>query len=71
MLPIAGQTAGPNMLKFFEDTYGWPGVFWAKKNKKTFFLELKKKFHGQRARDCVLKHIINCNIIETLQGLCT
>ena len=24
MLPIAGQTAGPNELKFFGDTYGWP-----------------------------------------------
>ena len=25
MLPIAGQTAGPNRLKFFGDTQGWPG----------------------------------------------
>ena len=25
MLPIAGQTAGPNGLKFFVDTHGWPG----------------------------------------------
>ena len=25
MLPIAGQTAGPIGLKFFEDTQGWPG----------------------------------------------
>ena len=26
MLPIADQTAGPNGLKFFVDTHGWPGV---------------------------------------------
>ena len=25
MLPIAGQTAGPNGLNFFVDTHGWPG----------------------------------------------
>ena len=25
MLPIAGQTAGPNGLKKFVDTHGWPG----------------------------------------------
>ena len=25
MLPIAGQMAGPNGLKFFVDTQGWPG----------------------------------------------
>ena len=25
MLPIAGQTARPNGLKFFVDTNGWPG----------------------------------------------
>ena len=25
MLPIAGQTAGPNWLNFFVNTYGWPG----------------------------------------------
>ena len=24
MLPIAGQTAGPNGLKLFADTHGWP-----------------------------------------------
>ena len=24
MLPIAGQTAGPNGLKLFVDTHGWP-----------------------------------------------
>ena len=36
MSPIAGQTAGPNELKFFVDTHGWPGVFQAKK------IEIKK-----------------------------
>ena len=25
MLPIAGQTAGPNGLKFFVDTHWWSG----------------------------------------------
>ena len=25
MLPIAGQTAGPNGLTFFVDNQGWPG----------------------------------------------
>ena len=30
MLFMAGQTAGPNGLKFFVDTYGWPGVLQAK-----------------------------------------
>ena len=25
MLPIAGQTAGPNGQKLFVDTLGWPG----------------------------------------------
>ena len=25
MLPIAGQMAGPNGVKFFVDTHGWPG----------------------------------------------
>ena len=37
MFPIAGQTAGPNGLKFFVDTHGWPGVFYAKKNRNLFF----------------------------------
>ena len=32
MLPIAGQTTGPNGLKFFVDTQGWPNFF-----SKTFF----------------------------------
>ena len=26
MLPIAGQTAEPNRLKFFVNTHGWLGV---------------------------------------------
>jgi len=35
MFPWAGQTAGPNGLKFFERTHGYPGgVTKAKKNKK-------------------------------------
>ena len=25
MFPIAGQMAGPNGLKLFVDTHGWPG----------------------------------------------
>ena len=39
MLGIAGQTAGPIGLKFFVDTYGWPGfeIFFP-----NFFLILKK-----------------------------
>ena len=28
---IADQTAGQIWLKFFEDTHGWSGVFYAKK----------------------------------------
>ena len=35
MLPIAGQTAGPNGLKFYVDTRGW-GVSKAKKNSNFF-----------------------------------
>ena len=38
LLPLAGQTAGPNGLNFFGDTHGWPGVSQAKKNRT-----LKKK----------------------------
>ena len=38
MLPIAGQTAGPNRVKYFVDTHGWPGVLLAKQNRN-----LKKK----------------------------
>ena len=26
IFPIAGQTAGPNGLTFFVETYGYPGV---------------------------------------------
>ena len=44
MFPIAGQTAGPIRLNFFVDTYGWPGVLWAKKSK--YFFQIF--FHGQR-----------------------
>ena len=40
MLPIAGQTARPNGLKFFVDTDGWPGVSKVKKNSKYFFLKI-------------------------------
>ena len=36
MLAIAGQTAGPNWLKFCEETYWWAGVILAKK--PVFFL---------------------------------
>ena len=39
MLPIAGQTAGPNGLNFFVDTHGWPREFLGKKiEKKMFFI---------------------------------
>ena len=34
MLPITGQTGGPNGLKLFVDTHGWLGVLKAKKSKK-------------------------------------
>ena len=40
MLPIAGQTAGPNGLKFSVDTHKRPGVLKAKQNRiffPTFF----------------------------------
>ena len=47
MLPIAGQTAGPNGLNFFLDTHWWPwGVLGFKKSNfnfkfffKTFFFK--------------------------------
>ena len=45
MLPIAGQTAGPLVLKFFVDTQGWPGGVRLKNKKKIssiFFI------YGQR-----------------------
>ena len=38
MLPIAGKTVGPNGLKFFVDTYGWPGGVIGKNN-STIFLQ--------------------------------
>ena len=36
MLAIAGQTAGPNWLNFFEETLGYSGV---NIDKKYFFLQ--------------------------------
>ena len=33
MLPKAGQTAGPNGLKFFVDTHGWSGGVLGLKNR--------------------------------------
>ena len=47
MLHIAGQTAGPNGLKFFVDTHGVAGgVLQAKNHSKKFqfFFSNKKKF---------------------------
>ena len=53
---IAGQTAGPNGLKFLVDSHGWQrGVLGEKKIRncffQIFFLIIKKKFkfifHGQ------------------------
>ena len=41
MLPIAGQTAGPNGLKFVADTQ--PGSILSNENRNSFFLVLKKK----------------------------
>ena len=41
MLPIAGQTAGPNGLKFVSDTQ--PGSILSNENQNSFFLVLKKK----------------------------
>ena len=49
MLPIAGQTAGPNWLKFVVDTHGWPGVSLAKKNSNFLFHHyFHIFFYGQR-----------------------
>ena len=48
MLPIAGQTAGPNELKFFVDTHGWPGGDMAKKCKFFVLFFLNFFFHGKR-----------------------
>ena len=36
MLPIAGQTAGPNGVKIFVDTQGWPGGVLEYLKKKNF-----------------------------------
>ena len=47
MLPIAGQTAGPNGLKFFGDTQGWPGGVLGLKKFDIFFLQ-NLFFHWQR-----------------------
>ena len=43
MLAIAGQTAGPNGLKFFEGTHGYPGIT-KLKNFKILFSSLKIDF---------------------------
>ena len=42
MLPIAGQTAGPNGLTFFVDTHGWSVDFLGQKNEFVinFFLSI-------------------------------
>ena len=53
MLPKAGQTAGPNRLKFFVDTHG--GLE-ADRLTKLEFLKKKFFFHGQRR---VLQLVIN------------
>ena len=45
MFPIAGQTDGPNGLKFFVDTKGWPGGVLDKK--LDFFYKIIF-FSGQR-----------------------
>ena len=42
MLLISDQTAGPNGLKFFVDTHGWPGVLKAKEIQNIFTSFLKK-----------------------------
>ena len=36
MLPLAGQTAGPNGLTFFVDPHGWPVDFLGQKNEFVF-----------------------------------
>ena len=43
MFPIAGQTAGPIGLNFFEDTHGWPGGVIGYKKIEIFFFIF---FHG-------------------------
>ena len=53
MLPIASQTAGPNGLKFFVDTHGWPeGVIGQKI--KFFF---SKFFLSQATPGCLTSYI--------------
>ena len=43
MLAIAGQTAAPNKLNFFEKTHGYPRGNLAKKN-QILFLSKRKRF---------------------------
>ena len=47
MLTIAGRTAAPSWLKFFEGTHGYTG---GDKGKKKFFFKIKIffVFNGQR-----------------------
>ena len=40
MLPIAGQTAGPNGLTFFVDTQGFPRGVSGFKKISTFFFQI-------------------------------
>ena len=48
MLPLAGQTAGPNGLKFFVNTHGWLGGVLGNNNKiSNIFLTIFFS-HGQR-----------------------
>ena len=54
MFPIAGQTAGPNGLKFFVDTRGLPGGVIRQKNLNIFF-------HGQRR---ALQLVINITAVS-------
>ena len=44
MLAIAGQTAGPNWLTFFEGTHGYPGGSIGLKN--SFFSRMKFFFQN-------------------------
>ena len=45
MLPIAGQTAGPNRLNFLWTLMAGRGVFYAKKNSNFFMFKNKKKMY--------------------------
>ena len=56
MLPIAGQKAGPNELKFCVGTHGWPGSVIGLKNrfspifkKKIFFSNFFFQIYFPRA----------------------